>query len=89
MGEDGIIQHLIERVAIDQEIFVEFGVGDYRESNTRFLLVNNNWKGLIMDSGADNINRVRESEICWRHGLQAVQAFISRDNINELIALMA
>ncbi len=85
-GEDGIIQHLIERVAIDQETFVEFGVGDYRESNTRFLLANNNWKGLVMDSGTDNINHVRESEICWRHGLQAVQAFISRDNINELIA---
>ena len=37
-GEDGIIQWLIAHVPIASTHFVEFGVGDYRESNTRFLL---------------------------------------------------
>src|SRR6476620_8016767 len=36
-GEDGIIQYLISKVPIENEVFVEFGVGDYREANTRFL----------------------------------------------------
>src|ERR1044072_6919913 len=44
-GEDGIIQHLIRHLDIPNKYFVEFGVQDYREANTRFLLVNNNWSG--------------------------------------------
>src|SRR3954465_3258957 len=38
-GEDGIIQFLVQRVPIERATFIEFGVADYRESNTRFLLV--------------------------------------------------
>ena len=41
-GEDGIIQFLIRNVPINRKIFVEFGVQNYTESNTRFLLINNN-----------------------------------------------
>ena len=48
-GEDGIVQHLIARVAIARPIFVEFGVENYTESNTRFLLINNQWAGLVID----------------------------------------
>src|SRR6266568_64259 len=40
-GEDGIIQYLIQTVEIKNKIFVEFGIQDYKESNTRFLLQNN------------------------------------------------
>jgi len=42
-GDDGIIQYLIRNAEVDVEKFVEFGVEDYSESNTRFLLMNNNW----------------------------------------------
>src|SRR6266487_2455168 len=41
-GEDGIIQYLIKSIEVPRKIFVEFGVQDYKESNTRFLLQNNN-----------------------------------------------
>lgn len=46
-GEDGIIQWLIHNVAIEDKTFVEFGVEDYTEANTRFLLMNNNWSGFV------------------------------------------
>ena len=42
-GEDGIIQWLIKNVKVFNHTFVEFGVEDYVESNTRFLLMNNNY----------------------------------------------
>src|SRR5689334_18359983 len=42
-GDDGIIQYLVHRVNISKKSFIEFGVEDYREANTRFLLLNNNW----------------------------------------------
>ena len=84
-GEDGIIQFLVQRVPIENEIFVEFGVGDYRESNTRFLLVHDNWRGLIMDSGESMQEFLRSTGLAWRHDIVAKTAFIDRDNINDLI----
>ena len=36
-GEDGIIDYLIYKLKLNSFNFVEMGVGDYRESNTRFL----------------------------------------------------
>jgi hypothetical protein len=84
-GEDGIIQFLIQRVAIDNSVFVELGVADYSESNTRFLLVHDNWRGLVVDSGQAVHRFLRSSDLSWRHDLQAVSAFIDRDNVNELI----
>ena len=84
-GEDGIIQFLVQRVAIENEVFVEFGVGDYRESNTRFLLVHDNWRGLIFDSGESMQAFLESSGHVWRHHIDAKTAFIDRDNINDLI----
>ena len=48
-GEDGIIQWLIHNVQIEQKTFIEFGVGDYFESNTRFLLMTNNCSFFVLD----------------------------------------
>jgi len=85
-GEDGIIQHLIRHVPIARPIFVEFGVENYTEANTRFLLVNNHWSGLIMDGSAKNIQSVKRDALYWRHNLKAVAAFVTRENINQLLA---
>jgi hypothetical protein len=84
-GEDGIIQYLIHNLKIKNETFIEFGVENYRESNTRFLLVNNNWKGLVMDGSKTNIETIKEDEIAWRHDITCVDVFITKDNINKLI----
>jgi len=86
-GEDGIIQYLIHHVGIpeDQRIFVEFGAENYEEANTRFLLTNNNWRGLVMDASAENMLHVRTSPYYWRYDLTAVAALITRENINDLL----
>lgn len=84
-GEDGIIQHLVRNVPIENEAFVEFGVEDYSESNTRFLLVHDNWRGLVMDGGSEHIAFLEASGLRWRHEIHAVSAFVDRDNINRLI----
>ena len=84
-GEDGIIQYLIWKLPIPNKTFVEFGVETYIESNTRFLLMNDNWGGLVMDGSQRNVDAIREDPIYWRHDLTAVASFITRDNINRLI----
>lgn len=84
-GDDGIIQYLIRRLNTEVNKFIEFGVENYRESNTRFLLMNNNWKGLIFDGSAKNIAQIKKDELYWKYDLTAEAAFITRDNIRSLI----
>ena len=87
-GEDGIIDWLIERAGIPARLhsFIEFGVQSYRVSNTRFLLQLRNWRGLIMDDGPEALLSVKADGLYWKYDLTAKQAFITRDNINDLIA---
>ena len=84
-GEDGIIQHLLSKIPIQKKIFVEFGVEDYKESNTRFLVINNYWDGLIIDGSKKNIASVKEDKIYWASNIKAISSFITKDNINQLI----
>ena len=85
-GEDGIIEHLVQNIAIEKTIFVEFGVEDYSEANTRFLLRNRNWSGLIFDGSAENMAKVRNEAIYWKHNLKAECCFVTRENIDRLIS---
>ena len=84
-GDDGIIQWLIHRLSGLRETFVEFGVEDYQEANTRFLLLNDNWRGLVMDDSTRNINAIRRDEISWRHDIQSKCAFVTAENIDQLL----
>jgi hypothetical protein len=83
-GEDGIIDYLSRKVEIKNNIFVEFGVGNYLESNTRYLLVNKNWSGLVIDGDSNNVSFIKSDSIYWRYNLKADCVFITKDNINEL-----
>lgn len=85
-GEDGIIQYLISKIEIPNKIFVEFGVETYTESNTRFLLMNNNWSGLILDGSEKNIDFIKKDFIYWKYDITAKRSFITKDNINDLIS---
>ena len=88
-GDDGIIQWLVARLPTLPKRFVEFGIEDYTESNTRFLMVNNNWAGLVMDGSTRNINRLRSRNWFWRHDLTALAMFVTRDNVDQTIAKWA
>jgi len=85
-GEDGIIQRLVEIIDIKNRTFIEFGVEDFFESNCRYLLMKDNWCGLVIDGSSSNMNRLKGSYFFWKHHLLALDAFITRDNINELLA---
>lgn len=84
-GDDGIIHWLAHRLPIDVDTFVEFGVGDYREANTRLLLMRDNWRGMVMDSSEANVASIRADRISWRHDLVAEAAFVSVESVNALI----
>ena len=85
-GEDGIIQHLTRAVDIKNKTFIEFGVEDFFESNCRFLMMKDDWRGFVIDGSRENIARLKKSNFYWKHHLDAVDAFITKDNINALLA---
>jgi hypothetical protein len=84
-GDDGIIQFLVQVLQLKTDSFIEFGVADFYESNTHFLLINNNWRGFVIDGSADNIRVVKNSSLYWRYDLQAEASFVTLDNINQLL----
>ncbi|CAD5946236.1 tetratricopeptide repeat protein [Planktothrix agardhii] len=71
-GEDGVIKKIFEVIKTTNKYYVEFGVENANECNTRNLRENCGWSGLLMDGGYE------KKEI----GLY--QEFITAENINEL-----
>lgn len=74
-GEDGIIVKLIELIyngSNENKYYVEFGVENGIECNTRILREHYNWKGLQMDGSNENIIMNLRKE------------FIMKENVVEL-----
>ena len=84
-GDDGIIQYLIKNIKIKNEIFIEFGVEDYQESNTRFLMMNDNWAGFVMDGSDYNMKILKNQKWYWKYHLTQKAVFIDLDNIQTLL----
>jgi hypothetical protein len=85
-GEDGIVQHLSKAIEIRYKTFIEFGVEDFTEANCRFLLMKDNWSGYVIDGSTSNIAKLKSSYYYWKYHIDAVDAFITKDNINDLLA---
>jgi len=84
-GEDGVIRLLTRLLPIRHRVFIEFGVEDYRESNTRFLLLSGGWKGLIIDCDPGAIRAINEDPIAQRNPVAVVRELVTAKNIDALI----
>jgi hypothetical protein len=84
-GDDGIIQYLTRNLELRHRTFVEFGVEDYMESNTRFLLQKDNWSGFVMDGSSECVDRLKNAPFFWKHDLAAKPAFVTKENIRQLL----
>lgn len=84
-ADDGIIQYLVHNLPVEERRFVEFGVENYTEANTRFLLIKDKWAGLVLDGSLANVAYIQQDPIAAYYNLTARQAFITADNINQLL----
>jgi hypothetical protein len=85
-GEDGIIDWIISQFKKIPKNFLEIGTEDYRESNTRFLLINKNWDGHLIDCDKNAIKNIKSQRIFWKHNLKATDAFLTTKNVNRIIS---
>ncbi len=84
-GEDGIIDYLLHELKIESPKFVEIGIGDYTESNTRFIFETCNSKGLIVDCIKNLKKKILSNIIFWKGDLIILEEFIDHKNINSLL----
>ena len=80
-GEDGIIDYLLFSLQIEKPKFIEIGVGDYYESNTRFLFERSSGDGLIIDIIDNFQKRVEKNIRLWKGNLKILNRKIDSENI--------
>lgn len=84
--EDGILQEILKRIGIANRTFVEFGVQDGLQSNTRLLLYQG-WRGLWIEADRAACAEIQSGfgrEIAARQ-LQVLNSFVTAENISGLI----
>jgi hypothetical protein len=84
--EDGILQEIFRRIGTGDKTFVEFGVQDGLQNNTRLLLYQG-WRGLWIEADANACRSMRRSfaaEIASGK-LQVCQSLVTAENITGLI----
>ena len=84
-GEDGIINFLFYKLKISNCRFVEIGVGDYSEANTRFIYEGSFSKGLIIDVEKDFIKKVSKNINLWKGLINLENLKIDKENINTIL----
>ena len=84
-GEDGILDYLLLKLNIEKPKFLEIGVGDYSEANTRFIFDRCSPKGTIIDCIENFETKVKKNIKLWRGELEIINKNIDSTNIKDVI----
>jgi hypothetical protein len=84
-GEDGIIDYLLYFLDIKVPQFVEIGVGDYRESNTRYIFEKNLCRGMIIDKNPNLKNKVSKIVKLWKGDLTIIETTVESCDIANIL----
>jgi len=84
-GEDGILDYLLFKLNIEKPKFLEIGVGDYSEANTRFIFDRCSPKGTIIDCIENFEKKVKKNIKLWKGELKIIKKNINTDNINDVV----
>ncbi|HEX4839278.1 MAG TPA: hypothetical protein VFU89_02410 [Rhabdochlamydiaceae bacterium] len=71
-GEDGVLEKIFEIIGPLSKIYVEFGVQDGTECNTRYLREKHGFHGLLMDMGHENSTINLKKEIITAENINAL-----------------
>jgi hypothetical protein len=80
-GEDGIVREIFRRIGAHDRHFLEFGVEDGTECNTRRLVEAEGWWGTWIDGNPEQCARAAHAF----PGVNVVNAFLRLDNITEVV----
>lgn len=63
--EDGVLEAIFQKIGEKHKFFVEFGVQDGKECNTRIFRERHGWKGLMMDGSHENASINLKKEMIY------------------------
>ena len=84
-GDDGIIDWITKNLPIKNKIFIEIGTENYKESNTRFLLMNQNWIGHLIEGDQRFVKEIKTQSVSWKYDLNVHNLMVNQININNFI----
>ena len=82
-GEDGVIAEILALVGVGRQFFVEFGVEDGVECNTRFLAEVLGWSGIYFEPHPEN-HRALRRRYSFNDQVATHCEFVTADNAREL-----
>ena len=85
-GEDGMIAEIFSRIGTRDKFFVEFGIEDGTENNTR-LLLESGWNGVWLDANKEATARAADTfhSFIASGALKIVNHPVTKDNVNILL----
>jgi hypothetical protein len=84
-GEDGVLAEIFAQVGVGGRFFVEFGVEDGVQCNSRFLAEVRGWSGVYFEADNDGYGSLA-ARLANREDIQTVHAPVTPENVNELFA---
>lgn len=84
-GEDGILDYLLYQLKIEKPKYIEIGVGDYTESNTRFIFERCSPKGTVVDCLENLEEKIKKNFSLWKSELKIVNDFVNPNNIIKIM----
>lgn len=84
-GEDGVLAEILRRTSTGSCFFVEFGVEDGGECNTRLLADTLGWSGVYFETDAGDYERLRRRH-AHNDRVVAIKDFVTPETVNALFA---
>jgi hypothetical protein len=85
-GEDGILDLLCDALGLAKPRVLEFGAGDFRECNSRFLAENRSAFVVAVDSREDLPKNIDRTPLSWRTHIKALVRWITPSNAVSIFA---
>jgi hypothetical protein len=87
-GEDGALLYIFGLIGFSSRRCVDIGGAGVTASNTANLIVNHDFQGLVLDGNEHGLARTARAyrRFNTAHAPQCVPAWITRDNVNDLLA---
>lgn len=84
-GEDGVLQEILYRIGPGDKSFVEIGVEDGSQCNTRLLVSRYRWGGLYVEASPEDCVKLRER---WAHrnDVSVAHSFVTAENVADTFA---
>jgi len=86
-GEDGILDVLRRQLLRSNRYFVEIGASDGLENNTAWLLVAEQYSGLMVEGDPELAKQARRIMPPYGIGAECHEMFVTRESVPELMAL--